>query len=370
MAYDAIVIGAGPAGSSVAAQLAGAGHSVLLLEKQRLPEHKLCGEFLSVEVTAMFERLGVLSAIRAAGAVPIGRALVSAGSGAAFCAPLPGQALALSRYVLDHLLFEHARERGVDARCGVPVRDVSGALGRGFEVATDAQVFQARLVVGAYGKRSRLDRKLDRPFLSERSSRVGIKAHYEGAVPEGMVELHAFSGGYCGLLPIEHGRVNACLIADARLLKEAGGRPEALLDRVLAANLRLASRMASLRRCTAFEAVSQITFSSKGVFAGDVCMVGDAAAMIAPLCGDGMAMALRSAEILAPLAAGHLRGDLGAAEFRHRYEVAWRQAFHMRLRLGRWLHAAYHRPILAGAGVQACRMVPALASALIRLTRG
>ena len=155
---DVIVIGGGLAGTSTAIHLARAGRKVLLFEKQRYPAHKLCGEFLSVEVAGLFDRLGVLEAVRAAGACTIETARVTTTGGASFEAPLPGRALGLSRYRLDHLLLGHARTAGVDARDGTPVRDVRGDLGAGFRVETDGAVFAAPLVVGAYGKRGTLDR--------------------------------------------------------------------------------------------------------------------------------------------------------------------------------------------------------------------
>ncbi len=370
MRYDVIVVGAGLGGASVAIHLAKTGLRVLLLEKQRLPAHKLCGEFLSTEVGAAFARLGVLEAVRAAGAREIGAAFVTTADGASFEAPLPGRGLGLSRYRLDMLLFEHARACGADARDGTPVRGVSGGLHGGFEVETDAGTFAAQVVIGAYGKRSRLDRRLGRAFLRQPAGRVGFKAHYEGLELPGVIELHAFPGGYCGLLPVEDGRVNACWIADAAVLAAAGD-PEAMIRQALLRNPVLARRFGAMHRVSErFLAVGQVSFARKELFASDVCMVGDAAAMIAPLCGDGMAMALRSAEIAAPLAAAFASGRIGAYDFRKRYADEWESAFRTRLRAGRWLHRLYSRPALAALGVRACRYVPGLAGAVIRATRG
>ena len=92
--------------------------------------------------------------------------------------------------------------------------------------------------------------------------------------------------------------------------------------------------------------------------------------MIAPLCGDGMAMALRSGELAAPLADAFVRGELTPDAFRARYAAAWDNAFRSRLRVGRWLHRIYSRPALAALGVRACRAVPPLADWVIRATRG
>lgn len=371
MTYDVLIIGGGVAGCSAAIQLAERGRRVLVLEKQRYPAHKLCGEFLSVEVLAMFERLGVGEAVWQAGARPIDHTRLTTTDGPVFESALPGTALGLSRYALDRLLFEQARAAGAEAQDGVAVRAVEGSLDDGFEVATSEGSFAARFVLGAYGKRDLLDRKLDRPFLHARSPFVAFKAHYEGIALPGVIELHAFPGGYCGLSPVEQGRINACWIAHEQTLKAAGGAPAAMIERSLMQNPALARRFQAIERVTdRFIAVSQITFIPKGAFAGDVCMIGDTAGMIAPMCGDGMAMALRAAELAAPRVLACLEGRLTTARFREDYARAWRREFGLRMRLGRWMHHGYCRPAVARLGVGAVRRMPGLGRWLIRKTRG
>ncbi len=371
MTYDAVIIGGGLAGCAAAIHLARDGRRVLLLEKQRYPVHKLCGEFLSVEVQEMFERLSVLEAVLEAGAHPITEARVTTVGGAVFESPLPGTALGLTRFTLDRLLFERARAVGAEALDGTPVGAVAGSLDDGFVVEAAGATYTARLVLGAYGKRGLLDRKLDRPFLSRKSPFVAFKAHYEGVQLPGRIELHAFPGGYCGLSHVEDGRVNACWIGHERALKDAGGHPEGMIAHSLMQNPALAQRFGAMRRVSdRFIAVSQVTLTPKGAFAGDVCMIGDTAGMIAPMCGDGMAMALHGAEQAAPLAAAFLDGALAADAFRTAHARSWRRTFGARMRLGRWMHHGYSRPALADAGVRLCRAVPGLGRWLIRKTRG
>ncbi len=363
--YDIIVIGAGLAGCSSAIQLAEQGYRVLLLEQQRYPVHKLCGEFLSIEVIAAFERLGILEAVRQAGAHLIRRTYLTTSTGASFESELPGVALGLSRYQLDSILFARSQELGAHCLDGTVVRSISGNLQQGFVVQSSQGNFTSRLVLGCHGKRSALD--LSRSFAQKYSPFVAFKAHYTGLDLSGVIELHAFPGGYCGLSQIETGEINVCWIAHERILNSTNRTvPDALLQ-----NSVLAERLESMRCVVRSQhRLSQISFDLKGKFDGDVCMVGDSAGMITPLCGNGMAMALRSAELAIPLIIRFLQRDLNEIDFKRQYEATWNQEFCTRLRLGRLLHESFIHPNLASLGVNLCRTFPVLGKKFIQATRG
>jgi flavin-dependent dehydrogenase len=373
MSYDVIIIGGGLAGCSAAAQLARRGHQVLLLEKATYPRHKLCGEFLSPEVQSSLRTLDVLDDVSALGAASMTRARLTGPDGTTVEHALPGTALGLSRYRLDELLFERACQWGAEGRPGTKVTSVTGSLDEGFAVEAGGETVEGRLVLGAYGRRGVLDRTLERPFLQQYSPYVAFKAHYTGdlgAIAE-TIEVHAAPGGYCGIGPVENERANVCWIGRTDALKDAGGTPTAMLEEALYENPVLRDRLRGWTRASErFEAVSQVPLMSKRQFVNDVCMVGDAAGMIAPLCGDGMAMALAAADLVTPLADDLLSGRRSAPDFRHAYETQWSHQFSRRLRIGRWVHRAAFRPIATRALLTACRVLPPLARWLIRATRG
>lgn len=368
--YQIVVIGGGPAGSSAAIQLANRGFRVLLLEKALMPREKLCGGFLSTEVTAMCRRLGVLPAMRTADARPVRRLKLTESDGGVFTGNLAGTALSLSRRAFDHLLFQQAGESGAETIDGETVRSVQGRLDSGFRVGTKSSCVTAAIVLGAYGRRDVLDRRLSRSSLEHHSPYVGFKAPYAGPVLEDTIELHTFPGGYCGVVGDENGRVNVCWLAHVDRLKEAGGSPDAMIDRVLSANPHLRSRLHELSRTGEFIAVGQLSFRPKDQFASDVCMIGDAAGMIAPLCGDGMGMALRSAEMAVPLIERFLDGDLTPETFRKSYRRAWHREFSVRMIVGRWLNGALTRPVVSRFAVALSRRAPGTARAAIAATRG
>lgn len=368
MIYDVIIVGAGLAGCSAAIQLAEQGWKVLLLEQQRYPTHKLCGEFLSVEVIANFAHLGILETVYQAGAHPIRQALLTATSGVAFEHALPGVALGLSRYRLDLMLFERSQTMGATCYDGTIVRQISGDFAAGFGVTTNRGQFRSRMVLAAYGKRSALDTSLDRPFVRHRSPWVAFKAHCSGLDLPGMIELHGFPGGYCGLSMIETGQVNLCWIGHESILH---GTNDRTLPAALYQNPLLRDRLSQLT-CdpTIRHRLSQISFALKGNFDGDICMIGDTAGMITPLCGDGMAMALRTAEIAVPLVGRYLEGRLSPDRFKQQYRQTWQREFQRRLQLGRLIHSGFIRPQVAQASVSLCRTFPVLGHWLIRNTRG
>ncbi len=363
--YDIIVMGGGLAGCSSAIQLRSQGQRVLLLEQQRYPVHKLCGEFLSVEVISSFARLGILEAVRKAGAHPITRTYLTTSNGASLESELPGVGLGLSRYQLDLLLFQRAQELGADCLDGTKVNSVSGGLQQGFMVNTSQGNFSSRLVLGCHGKRSTLD--LSRPFTGQYNPFVAFKGHYTGIALPGVIELHAFPGGYCGLSQIETGEINLCWIAHEKILNcKNSTLPDPLWQNpVLAARLH---SMQCVRKSQ--HRLSQISFALKGKFDADVCMIGDSAGMITPFCGDGMAMALQSAEMAIPLVTGFLQGNLSERDLKRQYTSIWNREFRTRLQIGRLLHASFINAGIANLGVSLCDTFPALARGFIQATRG
>ena len=369
--YDVLIVGGGLAGCSAAIHLARAGVSVLLLERGTYPAHKLCGEFLSVETTGAFERLGVLPAIQAAGAQPISRILMTTPSGASLRQDLPGTALGFSRYRLDEILFHQARSVGADAREGVSVLNVTGDLGQGFRVETTAGQFAARVVLGAYGKKAPLDAKLGREPDAWNAPFVGYKEHCMGFDLPGVVEVHLFPGGYCGLAQVEDGSINVCWIARRQVVTAAGGNRERATHETLSQNPALAARLAALTPVPGtLRAIGGVTLARKGVFQGGVAMIGDTAQMIAPFCGDGMGMALRTGEIIAPLASQFLSGNLTQEQFQNAYARQWREEFSLRLMLGKWLQSGALTPGVSETAMRAAAAFTPLTRWVIAQTRG
>jgi flavin-dependent dehydrogenase len=116
--------------------------------------------------------------------------------------------------------------------------------------------------------------------------------------------------------------------------------------------------------------VSQLGFRATAPFVGDIALAGDAAGMIAPLCGDGMSMALMSGIFLGRLAAEYLDGRLSSDDFRAVYTRGWKSGFGRRMFLGRLTHRLLTNPMSARLAVSVGRVAPSTLDWLTRQTRG
>jgi flavin-dependent dehydrogenase len=373
---DVAIIGGGPAGSAAAIRLAQGGARVLLCEAGVFPHDKVCGEFLSPECAVLLGWLG-LDSLAALGAAPIHTVSLSAANGAAWETDFPAPAWGLSRSTLDAALAGRAEAAGVTVRSSTTVLRVAGNFGEGFSLQVRAHgqedTLQAGAVIAAHGKRSGLDRALGRRFLRRPAPYVALKAHFRGPRLPGRIELNLFPGGYCGLSEIENGAANLGLLVRRPVFQAAGGGPHAIdnfIDWVRGQNRRLDDRLGQAARLhPRWLTIAQVPFSPKESWCGDILFVGDAAGVMAPLAGDGIAMALRSGGLAADLLLRHLDDRLPAARLRRAYAAASAREFGPRLRLGRLLQPLLMQPHLAGLALRLLGLAPGLGRALIHGTR-
>jgi flavin-dependent dehydrogenase len=386
--YQAVVIGAGPAGSSAAAMLAKSGVKVALLDRDTFPRHKLCGEFLSGESQRLLRELGCLREVEAAGPPGIKAMRFISARGTRLDVSLPLPALGISRYALDKVLLNHARTCGAEVFEGTEALQVVQAndhvtITAQQNVSGMAQVLTINVdtVIASYGRHSHLDRAARRQFTRTSHPYVGFKMHHRlrdgDARPElsSVGEMYGFPGAYCGICHVEGGRVNVCALFHQKALNGARTWDE-IVSHLGGQNEAFAARMGELVAVDEpMQAAAPVPFSSKELFAGRVFYVGDAAGMISPLCGDGQAMAIESGMELGrrlgaaigehePLQAGHIE-RLGAE-----WERWWNNRYARRLQLGRALQALFLQPNIAEPVVRTLRHVPGAVTWLAKHTRG
>lgn len=374
--YDVAIIGGGLAGLSAAASLAREGVSVIVFEKEYYPFHRVCGEYVSMESWDYLASLGV--PLDEIGVPRIHTLLLTAPNGKSFRTPLPLGGFGISRFTLDRSLAAIARQQGATVCEGVKVEEVK--QGDDFEIVyKDSEgikhSLRSRVCLASFGKRSNMDLKWKRPFLLRQDRRlqnyVGIKYHLQTDWEESLIGLHNFQNGYCGISKIEEDKTCLCYLTRADNLKNNGQSITQLEKTVLSRNPHLNE---IFRNCEVMEGfpvtISQVNFHRKESVWDGALMMGDAAGMITPLCGNGMSIALHTGKIASGLVLYYLMGSMSHRELEKAYAAQWQQHFGKRLAMGRVLQRFFGSNRLSNGFVGLFRTLPFLANYVIRQTHG
>ncbi len=365
--YNIIILGGGLAGLTCALHLSQHNLSVLVIEKNKYPHHKVCGEYISNEVLPYLESLGIHPL--AHNAKKINRLVLSVNTGKSLEQQLPLGGFGMSRYFLDNLMAEKVKEQATILRGTVKEIEFHGTH---FTITTaKGESYTSTFVIGAYGKRSNLDKVLDREFAVKKSPWLAVKAHYEADFRDDLVALHHFDGGYCGLSKIENDQVNMCYLANYNSFKKYKSIAE-FEENVVKQNLYLREFLRYSK--PVFEeplAISQISFESKKPVENHILMAGDSAGLIHPLCGNGMAMAIHSAKILSEILVEQYKGaPENREDIENKYRNRWNATFNSRIKTASALQKILMRPKLLQFGVQMATKFPAIIPGIIKKTHG
>ena len=350
-AVEVAIVGAGPAGSVLAALLASRGVGVTLFDRDAFPRDKLCGEFLSYDALPVVEALGVPldGAPRIAHCRVIGARVYEL--------DFPHEARGISRLLLDDLLLRTAVARG--------------AL---FRTQTVSELPAAKVVVGAWGRWGRFDQQLHRSFVNVKDRNFGFKRHYRPAnrqppTANESIDLYAFERGYLGVNAVEGGITNICGLVHASRLAGHKGRWDAFVETLRAEEPRLDRLYAEHEPAQEhFLSSEPVIFRARSAVEGGVFMIGDASGVIDPLTGNGMAMAVQSALLAAPLILRLLQRPADRAEIEREYRERHRAFFAPRIRWSRAVAALLSRPRLLDLALRTTRSAR-VGETLLRRTR-
>lgn len=287
------IVGGGLAGLALGIALRQARVPVTIWESGQYPRHRVCGEFISGAGQEVLERLGLRALLAEAGATTAREATFVFGSRKLPARTLPVPALCLSRYVLDRVLADEFERRGGELRASSRWQN---AFGEG--------------VVRASGRRAQ-------PTINGRRW-FGVKAHARNVTLSADLEMHALAAGYVGLCHLPGGITNVCglffrgagdgVSAPRDELDWLRGTPCSLLrERVAQAEFDPGSVSSVAGLCLRPQRASNQT----------ECRVGDALTMIPPVTGNGMSMALESAEIASQSLAAYSRGEISWTDAQH-----------------------------------------------------
>lgn len=262
------ILGGGPAGSAAALAALREGRHVRVIEKSKLPRHKVCGEFFSPEIAPELENLGVWDAFLGADPARVERTVLHFGARTK-SSRLPEAAFGLSRYAFDQLLLEHARAAGAE----VSIEDDNPPQ------------------IVATGRRAKPGGRGNRLF--------GFKAHFEGPTDDA-VELFFFERCYVGVTAIEGGKTNVCGLAPESFLSSFGFEYDSIPLHCAA----LADRLEPLHRVMPWISTAPLQYGQAFEHAGSVYPAGDALSFVDPFTGSGLLAAVRSGA-MAGRAAAH-----------------------------------------------------------------
>lgn len=381
--FDAVVVGAGPAGAAAALALARAGVAVAVVEKTAFPRRKVCGEFVSATTWPLLRELG-LGALAALAGPPVREVgLFAAQWRVSAAMPRPAQpeawGRAIAREVLDAVLLEKAIDTGAHAwqPWSVEACDLEG---EGYRLTLASRAgrtaeLRARFVIDAHGSWERTPGAAS-AASAEPSDLLGFKAQFVGgALPEGLMPLVLFPGGYGGMVHGADGRVSfsCCIRRDAlracRARHPRASAGEAVMAHVAASCRGVRDTLGTARREGAWLAAGPIRPGVRALARRGLFRAGNAAGEAHPLAAEGISMAIQSAWLLCGELTSRDRftpaalDEAGAA-----YERDWRAHFVPRVRASMLFASLTMSRAGAPASVAAVRAMPALLALGARLS--
>lgn len=370
--YDIAIVGGGLAGLALSIQLARLDYSVILFEKEQYPFHKVCGEYISLESWDFLTGLGIdLDAMK----VPIITKLeVSGVNGKLLKHELPLGGFGISRYRLDAELAQRAIASGVTLKENTKVNDILFD-GNEFTITSTDQNYHSKIACGSFGKRSNIDIKWKRPFSTGAKNKlnnyIGVKYHVSSHFPADTIALHNFKNGYCGMAKIEDDKYNLCYLTTADNLQKSNGDIKEMEKNILFRNPHLEKIFTESKILSAAPlTISQISFERKSQVENHVLMIGDAAGMITPLCGNGMSMALHGSKLATAQIHNFLQGHTTREKMEKRYIFQWQRQFASRLRTGRHIQRLFGSNWLTNGLISLGKIFPGIIESLIRKTHG
>lgn len=382
MHTDVLVLGAGPAGSALARQLAAAGVAVVLADRQDFPRRKPCGEFLSPQCQPLLAALGLGDLLQALGAHEVRSMRLHAADTRAegTFRRLPDRAAPATGFGIRREVFDHALVRGAEAMGArlLPRHAFVDLLRDGARVAgatlrdREGRIVgcRARWVVGADGVHSRVARALGVQRPISWLDQFALTTHFEGVAPQPTAEVHLLRGGFFAATSVDGGRFSVNLVLPRRAFRQRDG---ASWDGFVGQQAEVEApafraRLASGTRAAPWRGTGPLAFRTTTQTAPGAALIGDAAGYVDPLTGEGVYFALFTARALGDALSTALATPRQAELALAGYRSARRRELGPRLWAAKLLQRGLRSPFVVQHCLGALRRWPALADLAVTLS--
>jgi flavin-dependent dehydrogenase len=369
MKYDVAIIGGGLAGLSLSIDLKKRGYSVVVIEKGNYPRHKVCGEYISMESHNYLQ--SICPTLSSFSLPLISNFKLSSTGKHDFQTKLDLGGFGISRYLLEELLFIEAKKKGVvfmlkskafDSRYNEAEED--------YTIHINSGNVDACFVCNSTGRKSNFETKEGETQLNG-TNYIGVKYHVRQKRDNSFVEIHNFPGGYCGLSSIEDDKACICYIVNSKKLNSVHNSIPELEKVYLYQN----SHLKKLFNEAEFLfkeplTISGINFRIKEPATVSSFYLGDSAGSIAPVTGNGMSIALRSAAMLAAMLDSYFAKTITKQQLIDNYTCFWKKEFSNRVKLSRHFQKLSEYPILTNLCIGLFKPFPSLAKKIVRKTHG
>jgi geranylgeranyl reductase family protein len=360
--YDVAIVGGGPAGSSCAAFCAAAGMHAVLIEREKFPREKVCGDCLNPECWPILRRLGIDQRVDVAPHALLDWVEFVSLRGNRVRVDLPREEngeIAMKRSVLDSILLDRARELGTEIREATTLTAIAENSGNWKLTLRDHAQIRARILVAADGRNSTIARLLGiLPRLQK--ERVALQAHIPLPPSFGNgVVLQLLPGGYSGQAAVNNRELNLCLVGKPKSIRELQA---------------WATQTFNLSAAQQWRTITPLTRLPFPPAQRNLLFVGDAARVVEPFTGEGIFYAFRSGELAAGAVTKAIAGEISGFHLTNpsRKEVPGRSDQSLLPEMKQYIrdHAAMYRGRLwINALARSAVVSPKIGSVFLEITR-
>ena len=348
-----------------------------IIEKKTFPREVLCGEFLSGEVVSAIKEFGLYDEFLSLHPNKVTHFRFIPENGVETSHALGFEAYALKRSRLDQLLLNAAKDSGTvvfqpaEVISIQPNQDIYKIR---YKTPNDDLFLFTDTVIAAYGKQNTLDKSLNRAFASNRSGYNGVKYHINNILLNetagNEIQLFTANGIYCGMNSVSENETTLCFLSDRNVNQKD---PKNALDVLLQRNRKFRSLFAcdpltELRKLPIY-GTGNIYFGRRAAVENGIFMIGDAAAVIAPLAGDGIGMAIESGKLIATILTEAKKYKSNKHTIEEFYAAGWKRLFSKRLSIALHLQQVAMNSFGGNMSGQLLKFFPQLAGILIKRTR-